>query len=593
MKICFLVNDLNIKAGWGRMAFDLINATKERGVDVEIILREEGFLKRPFFNFFKIRKIISDCDIIHAFDVWPFGFLASIYSIGFHKKIIISAIGTYSIAPLYNFFLKILSLWAYKRADKITAISDYTAKEIKKIIPNLNINVLPNGVNLEKWSNNKIGVFPEIFKSKPYILGVGGVKQRKGYYNSISAFAEITIKFPELKYVIVGQTNDEDYFNKLKNIISEHNLKDKVIFFKDISDEKLAAFYKNAELFILTPEEHDHQFEGFGLVYLEAAANGLPCIGSRKSGAETAIKEGVSGILVNQGNVHETALAIEKILGDVNFKNKLKSGAIEWARQNTWQKAMLRYFEIYEKSLENSKKVIITTSWDDGDVLDHKLVALLDKYGAKGTFYIASGRQNRLSDSEIAAISKNHEIGAHTVTHPHLTKIDYNLAKSEIEISKKNIEQVIKKPVEMFAYPFGDYNSKIKEAVRSLGFFGARTTDDWRIGAPLDVFTIGTTIHVYPHPVRENTGSVSAGIKPFLDNIFGILRYRISLKALFSWPALSKGLFDYVYKNGGVFHIWGHSWEIEKYKMWDDLENLLKYISSKDGVEFKTNGEII
>ena len=67
MKICFLINDLNVKAGWGRMAFDLINAAKERGIDAQVISREEGLLKRPFFNFFKIRKIISDCGIIQAF----------------------------------------------------------------------------------------------------------------------------------------------------------------------------------------------------------------------------------------------------------------------------------------------------------------------------------------------------------------------------------------------------------------------------------------------------------------------------------------------------------------------------------------------
>ena len=133
MKICFLVHDLNTKAGWGRMASDLIRVTEDRGAGVEVISREEGLLKRPFFNLLKIRKIISSCDIVHTFDVWPFGFLASVYAIGLDKKIIISAVGTYSIAPLYNFFLKILSLWTFKRADKITAISNNTPQEIKKI----------------------------------------------------------------------------------------------------------------------------------------------------------------------------------------------------------------------------------------------------------------------------------------------------------------------------------------------------------------------------------------------------------------------------------------------------------------------------
>lgn len=591
-----MVNDLNIKAGWGRMASDLINAAKERGAGVEAILREEGLLKKPFFNLFKIRKIISDCDIIHAFDVWPFGFLASVYAAGLGKKIIISAIGTYSVAPLYKFFLKTLSLWAFRRADKITAISDYTAGEIKKIVADLNITVLPNGVDFDKWSGRpkevRLQEFSEVGLQKPYILGVGGVKQRKGYHNSILAFAEATRKFPELKYIIVGQTNDENYVNKLKKIISERNLKDKVIFLSGISDEKLDALYKNAELFILTPEEHDHQFEGFGLVYLEAAANGLPSIGSRQSGAETAIKEGVSGVLVNQGDVRETALTIEKILSDVNFKNKLRSGALEWARQNTWQKSVSQYFEIYEKVLTN-KKTTVTTSWDDSDILDVKLAALLDKYGVKGTFYITPNRKNRLSDNEIAAISKKHEIGAHTMDHFLLTEISAEEAAKQIAESKSYLEKIVSRQIEIFAYPAGDYNTSVIDIVKSCGFIGARTTKDWFWNLPYDSFEMPTSLHVYPHLFRPDGSGTRARLAPLFHNFPKIIRYRLRLTAVFSWRNLALAMFDKAHAKGGVFHIWGHSWEIEKYKMWEDLENVLKYISSREGVEFKTNSEVI
>ena len=347
MKICFLANDLDIKAGWGRMASDLINAVKERGNRVETLLRESGLLENPVLNFFKIRKVLKNCDIIHALEIWPFGFIASICAVGLNKKIIISAIGTYSVAPLYNFFSKPVLIWTYKNAVEVTAISDYTAKEIKKVIPDLNVKVLPNGIDFDKWSE-QTGTFQEISELKPYILGVGGVKQRKGFHISISAFVEIAGNFPELKYIIAGQVNDKNYVSKLENIIAENNLRDRVILLGSVADEKLNALYKNAELFILTPEEHDHHFEGFGLVYLEASANGLPSIGSRRSGAETAIKEGVSGILVNQGDVQETALTIRKILDDSDLRKKLSDGALEWARQNTWQKAALKYLEIYD-----------------------------------------------------------------------------------------------------------------------------------------------------------------------------------------------------------------------------------------------------
>jgi|SRR3989344_1662464 len=239
------------------------------------------------------------------------------------------------------------------------------------------------------------------------------------------------------------------------------------------------------------------------------------------------------------------------------------------------------------------KKIFVTTSWDDGHKLDLKVSELLTKYGLTGTFYIAINQNNRLSDADIREISKNHEIGAHTVNHPRLSAVGLNKAAEEIKNSKTILENIVGKPVEMFAYPFGDYNEEIKRIVSSLGFVGARTVRDWVIEAPGDFFEMGTTIHIYPHPWRPNTGSVRASLRPFFGNIGGIIKKKISPKALFFWQPLARGLFDYVYENGGVFHIWGHSWEIEQYKMWDKLEDLLKYISSKEGVEFKTNGEII
>jgi len=63
---------------------------------------------------------------------------------------------------------------------------------------------------------------------------------------------------------------------------------------------------------------------------------------------------------------------------------------------------------------------------------------------------------------------------------------------------------------------------------------------------------------------------------------------------MFSWRNFAFAMFDRAYyADGGVFHIWGHSWEIEKYKMWDELKNVLEYISKHNGVDYLTNGQII
>lgn len=239
------------------------------------------------------------------------------------------------------------------------------------------------------------------------------------------------------------------------------------------------------------------------------------------------------------------------------------------------------------------KKIFITTSWDDGDVLDVKLASLLDKYGVKGTFYVAINQNNRLSDDDIKEISKRHEIGAHTINHPRLSAVDTDKATEEIKGSKKILENIIGKPVEIFAYPFGDFSLEIKKIVNSCSFIGARTTKDWFWDFPADAFEMPTTLHVYPHPLRPGVSSVKARLAPLFYNFPKIVRYGLRPAAIFSWRNLALAMFDKVSAEGGVFHFWGHSWEIEKYGMWPDLENFLKYISRKENCVYLTNGDLL
>ena len=56
-----------------------------------------------------------------------------------------------------------------------------------------------------------------------------------------------------------------------------------------------------------------------------------------------------------------------------------------------------------------------------------------------------------------------------------------------------------------------------------------------------------------------------------------------------SWTRLAKASFDYAEKCGGVWHIWGHSWEIEKYNMWKDLEAVFQYVANRPNCEYVSN----
>lgn len=242
-------------------------------------------------------------------------------------------------------------------------------------------------------------------------------------------------------------------------------------------------------------------------------------------------------------------------------------------------------------------KIIFTTSWDDGHKLDIKLAGLLDKYGVKGTFYISrdyfSG--DRLSDEEILTISKSHEIGAHTVNHPNLTKIPASQAEKEIKESKDWLEAVIGKPIKMFCYPFGDYNEQVVELVKKAGFTGARITKKFKTEEP-NPYKMGVTAQVYPFPFRKLNSRKYYWrylLQPLQQNLDGIKELNIPLTSLRGWNSFIKAVFDAIQRKNGIFHLWGHSWEIEKYGMWEDLEDILQFITDKKEAVYLSNSEAL
>lgn len=240
--------------------------------------------------------------------------------------------------------------------------------------------------------------------------------------------------------------------------------------------------------------------------------------------------------------------------------------------------------------------MIVTFSWDDGHPLNLKLLSILNKYDLKATFYITGDYlvddKNR---SEVLKIAKNQEIGAHTFSHPKLTKINLSQAGEEIKSGKEKLENILGQTMEMFSYPYGFFNSEIKEQVKLAEFLGARTTERFVISQPNDFFEFGTTFQVYPHPFRKRDAKHLHGpkviLQPLKTNFGAIRQFHLPFNSFFNWFDLNKNLFDYCYKYGEIFHLWGHSWEIEKYAMWPSLERFFQYIKNFQDIMYLTNGE--
>ncbi|MGH1571177.1 polysaccharide deacetylase family protein [Methylobacterium sp. P31] len=236
--------------------------------------------------------------------------------------------------------------------------------------------------------------------------------------------------------------------------------------------------------------------------------------------------------------------------------------------------------------------MIVTTSWDDGDPADLRIADLLEKYGLSGTFYIPRSAPNvTLSPAQIRGLSSRFEIGAHTLDHVVLTRTDEETARSEIVQSKAWIEDVTGSACVMFCPPQGRFKKEHVRMVGQAGYLGMRTVELFSTERPRrsgGIFVMPTSMQVFPH---RHTAIMRNLVKRY--SFVNLLRY-FCLYSSGEWLRTAEAFIRHVSAGGGLFHIWGHSWEIEQLNLWSRLEELLSFISSWSGsCSSATNGDCV
>lgn len=206
----------------------------------------------------------------------------------------------------------------------------------------------------------------------------------------------------------------------------------------------------------------------------------------------------------------------------------------------------------------------ISTSWDDGSPEDMKIAELLDRYNIEGTFYIPIFNLSRkvLTKYQIKQLSKKFEIGAHTLSHVDLTRVNLYKAKEEIFRGKEELEQIIGKRVYKFSFPWGRYNKDIIKLVREAGFISARTARIFFVGKQKrSSFLQHPNLHIFNHHK--------------LVYLLSCIKYK-DFRSLSFLLSLNKTGFLNIASSfsQSEIHIWGHSWEVLEKGLFEDLRNL-------------------
>jgi peptidoglycan/xylan/chitin deacetylase (PgdA/CDA1 family) len=217
---------------------------------------------------------------------------------------------------------------------------------------------------------------------------------------------------------------------------------------------------------------------------------------------------------------------------------------------------------------------------------------LLKDYDISATMYIPiTNPENKVMSSDtIRTIAKDFEIGGHTYSHTWLTQVDEDRMMYELTESKNVLESIVRKEVVSFCYPRGLYDKKVTEKVKESGYKLARTVESLSttLSRPLEYHP---TIYVFDYNlIAKGKHIVAASDRNLATKLllYGNIFQR--------WDMIAKRSLDYVLENGGIWHLWGHSWEIDRYDNWTLLRKILEYAKvngRKYGAEFVTNGMLV
>jgi len=373
MKILLVTNELSEQSGWGRYSLDLANHLKLADHELVVVCRkinpvfsefeQIALLPDPldykkcylFFwlylsKIFEHRGKLKKADLIHCVveTYLPF---STIYSFFARVPLLATVHGSFGVKASRQSVYCLVQSLCYSWAKKIVCVSHYTEKRLLAVFPRVKTVVIPNGVDLKNFlfDNN------ELSKSldNPILIGVGAIKNRKGFHLVVKALPDILKKFPKLKYYIVGRPEEMGYLKYLKDLICELNLEEHVVFFHNLTDEELKKLYEQASVFILTPISDEYNFEGFGLVYLEANAYGLPVVGSYDNGGEEAIASGKTGFLAKANDVESTSEEVINLLSDFSRYATMSREALSWAKAHSWETIASQYMQIYKQIHDN------------------------------------------------------------------------------------------------------------------------------------------------------------------------------------------------------------------------------------------------
>ncbi|WP_419729314.1 glycosyltransferase family 4 protein [Lichenicola sp.] len=235
-------------------------------------------------------------------------------------------------------------------ADRIVVVSRFTLETVRALLgPDSagRLRLIENGVDTGRFFPGARR--PDLVRRYRLsgcfsFVSVCRLLEKKGLDQAIRAFATLAPSMPELRYLIVGGGPFEP---ELRRIIGEMQLEERVILAGQVTDEELVAHYRLGDVFVMPNRELENgDTEGFGLVFLEANACGLPVIAGCDGGSRDAVRSGENGLVVDGRSVTEIAAAMRRLVEDGAAREALAASGLRVAAGSGWESKSRQFLEV-------------------------------------------------------------------------------------------------------------------------------------------------------------------------------------------------------------------------------------------------------
>ncbi len=241
---------------------------------------------------------------------------------------------------------------ALAEADAIVAVSRFTREALETAmgVPPEKIALISNGVDLQRFvarPRRQDLMARYGLAGRRVLLTVGRLYARKGMDRVIESLPAVLRVLPDVRYLLVG---DGTYRAVLEQLAVACDVRDAVVFAGAVPDAELIDHYALADAFIMANREMpDGDTEGFGLVFLEANACGIPVIAGKAGGSVDTVTDGVNGLVVDGDQTAQISAAILRLFQDDALRERLVQTGNAVAARASWDSRVDQFLALCDR----------------------------------------------------------------------------------------------------------------------------------------------------------------------------------------------------------------------------------------------------